>query len=296
MTRKLSQPADIREFRSHTSIHAMFLLLAICLVGCGPEAHQKTIMLTRKPISPVPETIRTLELGKPSDRPYDIVGKVGYWAVTNSMSWGKHTELIPLASEMGADGLLGIHTGAHPLTTVSYKWHWISAVAVKFLDPGQKPKHQSGSFMVGVLPCLAADGRTNNIVQQLARLWLENAGYYAVNHTQGVFDRDLKALEALPTEKLAGLCGTHTDLILLSEAAGKGSVNLGVAGSDKIQLTFQLYSKSQRKVVWQSSAVGSATMGAITRAMMDKWEVYVAAEEAFKSLKVVSGSKAVEFR
>ena len=300
MIRRMNGPAGARGRRQRTGIHAILLLLATGLGGgCTSHFCQTTVMATREPILPVPETLPVLELNKPSDRPYDIVGKVGYWILEHTVQWDSHKKLIPLASEMGADGLLGVHMGQYPLPPNPMgpspgQWFWISAVAVKSLDPGRQPEHRSGKFMVGVLPCLGADGETSNIIQKLGQFWLENAGYYAVCHSQGVFDRDLKALESLPPEKLADLCGRHTDLILLSEASDKSSVNMLLTATHKIKLTFQLYSKSERKVVWRDSAQGAVRMGVAARAQMGKQEVFAAAKDAFKSLKVISKSKPYE--
>jgi hypothetical protein len=207
------------------------------------------------------------------------------------------------ASAMGADMLIGFNRGTENRTARS----WSTAIAAKTRDPRDSSPPRLGDFCVAVphslIPSDPSKGikasRDDFFIQKLAQYHLAVKGYYSISVDVHPPDPFEAGLNALPAEDLAKYGGDDCDLIFGLMVVKSGGFGAVVVTAQNTDIEVALYSKSQRKVIWESEALGKYLDVPIGEGLLGWAELFVptskranamdgALDKAFETLPEVS--------
>jgi hypothetical protein len=202
-------------------------------------------------------------------RAFDVLGPV---RVDRFSAW-KHSistseiqkltaRLLGPAREMGADAVVGLHSGEYRdrMAGGSRVRFWVSGLAVHLLPPGELPTQARGNAIVALtLPYIAPDvtaplgSELLEAVRSEATWRLEQKHYFVRECAFASMSAD--SLARMDDRDMDGAFGGRTELVLTSRIKEISMEKM----TARALLEAELYSRSQKKVVWRDEAWGTCS-------------------------------------
>ncbi|TAK97743.1 MAG: hypothetical protein EPO07_12805 [Verrucomicrobia bacterium] len=232
---------------------ALMIALSIWAIGCTPLKSSRTVGLPGLPPVTDVKQVRIVEDMKAVTQPYQIVGKVtSYREGTRVTRSGSIRRLSELAADMGADGIIGVHRNAGG--------GLYSALAVKWLSPGEQPQPLKVPFIVAALP-MACDPippkkreKYEKLVDSLMLPLIETKGYYLLSDKVSGFAGGITATAKLDDSQIEALGGKESQILAeISMVAHKGGAYGG-----KSTIRVSMLDKKSRTLCYDSHGQGGA--------------------------------------
>jgi uncharacterized protein YbjQ (UPF0145 family) len=243
------------------------LALGLCVVGCTPLKTSRTVAFPGLPPIKDVKQVRLVEKIEDVSQPYQIVGKVTtYREGTRILKNSSIRRISEQAAAMGADGIIGLHHNpGHGL---------FSAVAVKWLAPGESPKPLEVPFIVAVLPVApdpTAPGNQEKVVRatQVHLMYaLESKGYYFLPDQTVNFTGGLEGAKLLDDAQWKALGGPNAHALLELGFVGHAQANILIASSASITVKATLVDKQTKKNLYEGTGAGTMSVGFLLNAMV----------------------------
>lgn len=237
------------------SITQIFLTLTLGLwvVGCTPLHISRTVGFSGLPPLGDVKKITVVDKMEEVTKPYQVVGTATIYRTGTMVTKGACLNRIKnLAAQMGADGIIGLHT-------TGFSW---TGLAVKWLSPEETPQPVKVPFVVALLPVTINPEMPGNhdrlAMLSLARFAynLEKKGYYVIrcsdqvwavtNFTGGI--EAAKKLDSTSRQRVGG--GAAQLLIQLAVIGGHTENNVIIAGSAVGDVRMLVLDKQQGEIVY----------------------------------------------
>jgi hypothetical protein len=266
---------------------APLILLAVGLAslfaGCSSVAVTRTVALSGLTPLANADQVTVVEEGKPISQPYQLVGAVTVASTAFQNNPGNqqipakgfsYKRMKAVAAAMGADGVIGVHTGvsSNPREATAVR----SGLVVKWLAVGEAKRPVEKSFVVAVLP-LAEDSKSpseqkswNETMASAVIEPLETKGYYVLPSQNITFKGGLEAARDLGDPLLQSLGGADAQLLLETTILGGAQANIIIGASASEQIRTTLMDKATRKEIFQGSGTGAMYLGWLLNMIGDK--------------------------
>jgi hypothetical protein len=167
-------------------------LAAFLFIGCTPLHLSRTVAVKGLPPVADASQVTVSEKTGEATKPHQIVGKVTvYRTGTRITKDASSKRICESAAQIGADGVIDLHP--------NFGKGLYSALAVKWLAPGETAKPKEVPFMVALLPIVmgantpANRAEISDFVQQRLVYLLDSKGYYLMPQVVSGFDGGIKA-------------------------------------------------------------------------------------------------------
>jgi hypothetical protein len=242
------------------------LCLAALLTGCGSIKVSRTVGLTGMTPLASPSQVKVVESGKAVSEPYQVVGKATVYRVNGGVSKGYSTKRMKeIAAGMGADGLIGIREGfgSDPRAPTCFR----SALAVKWLAPGEARRPVAAPFMVGLLPVgedPEAPGNQAKITEAVSKAVvapLEVKGYYVLPPGTLAYKGGIEGARELKEAELQALGGDDAHLLLEVAFVSRGQAHIIIGAGATAEMKATLMNKATRTNVFEGTGAGQGYTG-----------------------------------
>jgi len=249
------------------------LLLLLLVSGC---ATSKSIT-TR--FAPGPELdrkkpIKVFKIDEQVPENYEIIGVVTATVETpmKRASYLEEERLRALredASSMGADAIVGYYTNRLIANDKAEVYYWSSALAARVRSDGQSAINPTTGYMVaipkGVVGKVFQDTERAELLDEVSRRCtqyvLAQKGYYAIPVEEPTPDPVLEGFQAMDDTQLSKYGGPQTEYVLGTRFLAKSYSTAVVVSSEGIAIESTLYSKSQKKRIWQGTGIAASATG-----------------------------------
>ena len=260
-----------KTFKLRSLIGMSVCAAAVFLSGCATAPIIKSTRVTPGPEQPTTKPVKVYPRGQKAPGNCEVVGIVSALPVVRGImnirgnNGANRKYMTKEASAMGADALVQFHAEWETRSDES----WSTAIAVKTAAEGTAAPACGIPFFVAVPHVLISSEvssgskqkKNDAIIQTLVQPRLAAKGYYAEVVDEELPDAFEAGLSAMEPHDLDRFGGDKFDLILVVRLVKSSGVATALVTTHGVGLELSLYSKSQKKVVWQSSARGdSVTM------------------------------------
>lgn len=168
-------------------------------------------------------------------------------------------KLLGPARNMGADAILGLHSGEFRdrMAGGSRVRFWVSGLAGRLLPPGQTPTRARGKAIVAVAQPYVSPNVPAPPGHELLKAvqddvtWRMEQKHYFVQTCEATY-ADADSLQRMNDREMDEAFGNRTEFVLLSRIKAVSMEKMKA----KALLEFELFSRSERKVVWRDEAWG----------------------------------------
>lgn len=246
------------------------LTIVFLLTGCCTTTATRTVGLPG--LSPLAsgEQVKLVEKIDNVKQPYQIVGQVSFSSegFINAGEGTSYKQMKKMAADMGANGLIGIHSGGDG----RYMFYY-SGLAVKWLSAGETKQTLSVPFIVAVLPIQdqTSPDREAKISESLCKRVmcpLETKGYYVLPEQVNDFKGGIDKARLLGDSELAALGGENAQLLLGLTIESSVDRNVVVASDSTYSIRTTLMNKKNHKTIFEKVAAGSAYAGWLVNAIV----------------------------
>jgi hypothetical protein len=255
-----------KTFMLRSIIGISVCVAAVFLSGCATAPIIKSTRVNPGPEHPTTKTVTLYRRGQTAPGNYEVVGVVSALPIVRGMMNIKgdlsanRKYMLQEASSMGADALVEFRAEWETKSDES----WSTAIAVKTAPEGTAAPSRGIPFFVAVPHVLISSEvssgskqkKNDAIIQTLVQPRLAAKGYYAEVVDVELSDSFEAGLGAMEPRDLDRFGGGKFDLILVVRLVKSSGVAAALVTTRGVGLELALYSKSQKRVVWQSSAKG----------------------------------------
>jgi hypothetical protein len=264
------------------------VLIVLCAViglfslhGCGSMFPIRTYSIQTargNPGAVKSQGISLYEYGKPTGKPYAVLGKVmsykrGGLGAVRDLDY-KSTPpkdmvegLKAPAASMGANAVIGIYHGEY--RGVNIGGEYVSGLAVQVIEAAQEQEAKPTDLRVGILPVQIGKAEMNEKAYATldrdlragARWFLEDKGYYAPVDPVVRFTGNVQDLVENGQSASHVLYGNETDLLLLIELIDEQAFVPVLLEFRKVVLKTTLFSKSLGKIIWENQVQNEKVAG-----------------------------------
>ncbi len=235
-----------------TWIGLLALLIAFGFTqGCGQMHVCKTVGLPG--LNPIPAEQVTVMHGH-VDRAFQIVGKATVYHDVGGVSESDALKKLRVAAgEMGADGVVGLHGD------LGCK----SAMAVKWLKPGERPRPVSVPFVIAAMPVpLNASARGNqqevaDVIRKTLLCPVEKKGYYLLPEPATGVAGGIDGAVLLGDGALRNLGGPNSHLLLEVGSTAQADGTILIATASSIVVRARMLDKQSRRIVYEGTGTGT---------------------------------------
>ena len=259
-------------------------LMLLVGVGCAPTVHV-TSLVSLDAVDSDQSVIEFLGEDALVRHPYSVLGQVFVEKRQFNMFDAKPTDeyltdlMLEPASDLGADALIGFHSGLAGYDPRLKQKRYASALAVKFVDETTESETDRLDLVVCLLPLLRPDSSESTSVYDsqaldAARYQLEKRGYFAIVPSEAP-SLTIQDLQSAEDDTLRAICGEQAGYVAIVSLDNEFL---------EVVVSAQLYSRIRRTVDWQGEDAESTVVGINIVNQDRRWAIHRALRDAFENL------------